>query len=564
MLSTAGGDAAAFGGIQARMVGEAAVIAQRVKDQSDVDSVFRAETALKTDYLEFEREELNKQGANAAGAAERTKGWWEKAASTYGADLSPEARRAFEQRASQVRLTGTETLMRHAQTQANRSLVESSNATAQTSANLAEADPSPDRVLKARTDIVTAVNAAGKVLGWDEKQRAKATLELTSPMHTTIIENLAVKDAAAARKWYKDNKDEITSKDYAKIEKHLDTAGLAEKSQVEAVKIVSQYGPGQTAEAQKAIDALDVTAEEKKAIRTEVEHRHAILQADINQVNAASTGKIMAAYASGASLAQLKKMPEWGGLVDGGAAITEKITDRQHALAVRGDEDRARALRNLTLREFGSYLDYSDPVKINAMSRDSIKALLPKLGPTLTENLLQKKDAFVKSDATYREATIDKQMFDSLAQRAGLRPFESNKSEDEKAALGELQSRVEMRIAAEQGAKNRLLSRPEKEALFQQEIDNKVLVDSRFWGGPTEKPAYAVTRSEQSRVLGPAKAGSAATAPVKTSEGRAPIAIISGAERAQIKEKLTRDGVPLTEDNYQRTYHMLHGKTGAF
>lgn len=470
MLSTAGGDAAAFGGIQARMVGESAVIAQRVKDQSDVDSVFRAETALKTDYLAFEREELNKQGANAAGAAERTKGWWEKAASTYGADLSPEARRAFEHRAAQVRLTGTETLMRHAQTQANKSLVESSNATAQTSANLAEADPSPDRVLKARTDIVTAVNAAGKVLGWDEKQRAKATLELTSPMHTTIIENLAVKDAAAARKWYKDNKDEITSKDYAKIEKHLDTAGLAEKSQVEAVKIVSQYGPGQTAEAQKAIDALDVTAEEKKAIRAEVEHRHAILQADINQVNAASTGKIMAAYASGASLAQLKKMPEWGGLVDGGAAITEKITDRQHALAVRGDEDRARALRQLGLKNFAAYAAYSDPNVITAMSRDQISALLPSIGPELTQNLLTKKDSFTKSEDKVRTATIDTNDFNDIANRMGLDPFDKKKGGTELGALNELHVQIEGLIDRWQVQNGKEMPRADKRKLMEQEL----------------------------------------------------------------------------------------------
>lgn len=470
MLSTAGGDAAAFGGIEARQYGEAAVIAQRVKDRSDIDSVFRAETALKTDYLAFERDELNKQGANAAGAAERTKAWWEKAAGTYGADLSPEARRAFEQRASQVRLTGTETLMRHAQTQANKSLVESANATAQTSANLAEADPSPDRVLKARADIVTAVDAAGRVLGWDEKQRTKAKLEMTSPMHTSIIENLAVKDAAAARKWYKDNKDEITAKDYAKIEKHLDTAGLAEKSQTEAVKIVATYGPGQTAEAQKAIDALDATAEEKTAIRTEVEHRHAVMQADINQVNAASTGKIMAAYANGASLAQLKKMPEWGGLVDGGAAITEKITDRQHALAVRGEEDRARALRSLTLNNFAKYASYSAPETINAMSRDQIIGLLPTIGPELTQNLLAKKDAFSKSEEKVRAAVIDANDFNDIANRMGLDPFDKSKSPNDLGALNELHVQVEGLIDRWQVQNGKEMPRAEKRKLMEQEL----------------------------------------------------------------------------------------------
>lgn len=476
MLSTAGGDPAAFGGVQARQFAEAAVIAQRVSDRNDLDQVFRAETALKTGYLAYEREELGKQGANVDGVAERTKKWWDDAESRYAEGLTNQQRAVYQQRAAQVRLAGTETLMRHEQTQKNKSLVESTTATAQTSIDLAVADPSPPRLAKARTDVATAVGAAGRVLGWTDDQKKQATLKFTTQMHTQIIEGLAMTDADAARAhYYAAKRDkEIDPANYAKLQKQLDVAGIAQTAQTDAAKLVAKYSPEQITEVQKEIDASGGSAEQKAATRQEVEHRFTAIHNMQTRLHANATGKVMAAYSNGATLAQLQKMPEWANLRDGGAAIKEHVLDRQHALAVRSEEDRARAMRNLAIKNFAAYERYADPVTINALSRGELEALLPVLGPDLTGNLLTKKDAFTKSAEKVLEASIDAQDFNAAAEKMGLRPFDKTKNETQLAELNTMRVNAESAINRWQVEHGKTMPREEKRALVERLIATTV------------------------------------------------------------------------------------------
>lgn len=557
-LSVAGGDAAAFGGNQARLLGEAAVIAQRISDRNDIDQVFRAETALKTDYLAFERDELGRQGAGVKGAAERTKDWWQKAGQQYAAELTPRQRSIFEHRAAQVRLSGTETLMRHEQTQLNKSLVASAGAAAQTSIDMAIADPSPERIADAQKTIAASTVSAGQVLGMTPEEQKLTALKYTTQLHVKIIDQLALKSPEDARRYYKENKGQIEPDNYARVEKHLDTAGMAQTSQVEGSKLAGKYGPGETTAALKEIDGMtQYSADQKAGIRADLEHRHSIAVADQNQLHASSTRAVMSAYANGATLAQLQKLPAWRTLQDGGAAIKDHVLDRQHALAVRGDADRARAMRKLGEKNFAAYAAYSDPSTVQAMSRDQIAALLPSIGPELTQNLLNKKDSFAKSAAVYHEATIDKQMFDSLAARAGLSPHESGKSDREKSELSQLQALVEARIDKEQIAKGRVLTRDEKAALFQEEIDNKVLVES-WWGLSTDaKPAYAVKQGDKVVTQAEKKAAAPAATPPKP---RVPAAVISGPDRSLITQALRAEGLPVTEETIQARYALKHGR----
>lgn len=500
MLSTAGGDAAAFGGIQARQIGEAALLATRVKERADVDAVFRAETALKTEYLEFERAELGKMGANAEGVAKRTKEWWDKAQSTYGAGLNGQARSAFDARSGAVRLAGTETLMRHEQAQKNRSVVESANASAQTSANLAVSSPTPETIGNALRTIDTSTRAVAALLGQTEEQRAHSALALTSQMHKGIIERLALTDPDAAKAHYYGNKRQIVGADYPAIEKHLDTAGMADKAQKEGARIAAKYGPDQTAQAQAEIDALDIPAQQKRAVRDEVEHRHMVRQQDQNALHASATGKVMAAYSQGATLAQLHKLPEWAHLRDGGAAIKEHVTDRQHALAMRGEADRARAMRELGLKNFAAYGQYSDPRAINAMTREEISALLPVIGPDLTMDLLRKKDTFVKSEEKVRAATMDANDFNDVANKMGLEPFDKNQSEADKGRLNELHVRVEGLIDQWQRDNGREMPREEKRRLMSTELGRMVTLPGAVWG-TNAKPAILLKPDEVSRIV---------------------------------------------------------------
>lgn len=135
------------------------------------------------------------------------------------------------------------------------------------------------------------------------------------------------------------------------------------------------------------------------------------------------------------------------------------------------------------------------------------------------------------------EAKIDKEDFDHIAQRAGLNPFDLKKSEEERAALGELKYRIEQRINADQAAAKRPLSRDEKNKLVQREMDNEVILKG-FWS-PTKKPALMLTPEEQERAVVYAR-GKQGPVEVQLSK-------IPESERLAIIRAARRNGIQPTE-----------------
>jgi hypothetical protein len=84
-----------------------------------------------------------------------------------------------------------------------------------------------------------------------------------------------------------------------------------------------------------------------------------------------------------------------------------------------------------------------------------------------------------------------------VAQEMGLRPFANQKTEDEKAMLGQLQYAVEQRIDAEQTARKRPLSRSEKMELMRQIVGDRVMEEMPFYRPDRERPAALLPADKQ-------------------------------------------------------------------
>jgi hypothetical protein len=135
--------------------------------------------------------------------------------------------------------------------------------------------------------------------------------------------------------------------------------------------------------------------------------------------------------------------------------------------------------------------------------------------------------------------------------KAGLRPFDPKKNEDEKAALGELKYRVEQLVDTEQARLKRPLQREEKLQLMRREMDNRVLTD-RFFGITTRNtPAILLPASDLPNAY-------------VTVQGRKfPLASVPAADRAEIIRERRRRSLPVTEQSIAETYLAAHPKVGS-
>ena len=241
--------------------------------------------------------------------------------------------------------------------------------------------------------------------------------------------------------------------------------------------------------------------EKARAAISEIRSRAQAFNASENERAAANIGTVMGAFENGASLAAIRRMPQFMALTgDKQAQIDERITNIQIARGGRDIQEMQRAQERLKLKGFAAYEQYSNPATLDAMSEAQIAQLLPVLGNDLTDHLLQKKRSIVKNDGKV-VANIDNEDFNHVAQTMGLRPFESNKSEDQKAQLGELKYRVEQLINQAQIAKKGLLTRDEKAELMRTEMARTVKVSGWFFDDT--KPVIQLTADEVKKVVIP-------------------------------------------------------------
>jgi len=330
--------------------------------------------------------------------------------------------------------------------------------------------------------------------------------------HAAVIQRmLANGNDQSAKQYYDKFKGDITDGRVAtEIEGKLKTAVTEGEGMRSADDAWSRLGPkrdGDPVNLDVMLDDIKSRHADNpsvlKAATQQLKERAAVHNSSQRERAEAQAGAVWRAVSNGASLNAVRTMPEYLALP---GQAQEQI--RQHVVADAFQRSqRGRTLANQAeedagKRNFAAYLKYSNADTLANMSEDQVIALLPQLGRQLTGSLMARKQSMVKSEDTVRDASIDDALFNTVAERAGLDPFDKKKNDNDRAQLGRLKHAVLNEIAAQQASLRRRLHRPEKEKLMQEIVDRKVIVDR--WGpdaGPV--PAAVVSPDDRSKTYVP-------------------------------------------------------------
>lgn len=500
----------------AKGLGEASDAVDKIVERNNNDVAWRTEAQVKTDFAKFDADlRKQSQGRGAAGYADKVNQWWTDRAKETGGTLNRAQRDLISRSLLAAQTQAYQGALNHQNAELDKSEADAFNASQLAEIQRAAASGDP-AVAATSSQLLRERNAQrATAKGWTPEVLAEMNTKATTALHVNMIQDLQQKDPQAALTYFNANKGEIDGTRHAEIQHGLTVAAAGSDGIKAADDIWTKLGPkadGQPVE----LDKMEAAAREKygndkprlEATMAQIKERAAAQNASEKERAAANTNTVMLAYQKGAGLAKLMTMPEFTALPGSEQVkIRQHIEDRAYASTLRAnandarsDAAEAREQRRLQRQGFAGYLAYSDPAVLSTMSEAQVQALLPSLGNELTNHLMEKKRALVKSPLGEAEARIDKQDFDHVADQMGLKPF-AKKTDEEKANLGELQYRVEQMIYGAQQAKGKALTRDEKNELMRQEMARTVKVSG--WFSNTDTPVIQLSKDDIKNVIVP-------------------------------------------------------------
>lgn len=525
-------------------------IAYKMQEREDADSVFRAETALKDEYIKYEQDvRKTRQGRFAKDLTTDTEKWWDERLQEHTKGLgNGNQQRVFSERATRLRQQSVGAVSQWEAGQLEKSHDESWQASKASTIGIAAATPTPQAIDSARLEIDRLNQYQARRKGWEPEKLAAEVIRDKTVLHAQVIQGLARTDPVAAKVYFDKFKDEIDGTKHAELGEFAEKVSANAIGETKAGEVWSTLGPKDDrtpVELDKMEEQLrkDLKGNEP-ALDSAIRRLRERVQAHKDSRRERDEGfesSVNKAILDGASMSQIARMPEFNRLSPESARKISEHMERQAATrAARGaaEAQRTEAMEGIAERKrfregAEAAFRIRDPEVLASMTRDQVVNLLPTLGREHTNHLLEKWDGFHKSPEKLTEARIDKQLFDSIALEVGLRPNEPKKDEKEKDQLVRLQNHVEVLIGTEQRAKGRQLSRDEKAKVMREALDNKVLVDE--WGRDPKKPLSVLSTDELKDAY------------VMVGEKQVRIASIPATDRAGIESAARRAGKTPTE-----------------
>lgn len=231
--------------------GQLSEVANRMQDRENADMLFRAETALKDEYLKFESDVRQRKGQNAWGATQDAEKWFSDQEKKHAEILENDVqRKLFGQSLTKLRQSALGSISQHEAAERQRSLEESSRSSIATTISLAAAqaaegfsdsktntgpvqktlDENGNQVATApsvdvgynplagyKSDILKRVQVLANLNGWGEERRAAEEQMHLTNFHKQVIQNLVDRSPGEARKYFEANKEEINGAEYDAI-----------------------------------------------------------------------------------------------------------------------------------------------------------------------------------------------------------------------------------------------------------------------------------------------------------------------------------------------------------
>lgn len=523
-------------------------IAARQKQRDDADAVFKAEADLRSSWIQTESDlRKTRRGDQAKGVTGDADKWWTDAGGkVLEKATTPAQKRLLGQAVERMRIQSLDSFRKFEDDQGE--LAHDTNWKAAKALTISQAAADPTLAPSAVAEIgrKNAYFAARRGLSSDVLDAMN--LDDTTALHTEIIKQTVTKDPTAAKAYFEANKKQINGKSYDEITKLVDTASAANDGEKLADKVWTDQGP-KSYNDPVVLDKMEEAvrkqfpedAARRKSAISALRERVAAHNASQAEVKAGAINSVMDIYSKTKSLAAVQKTPEWQAL--GGSdrvKIEEHITNaqnaqlnRSNALLNRDNLLEQREQTALRRRGTAAYLAYSNPVTLNGMSEAQVQSLLPALGNELTTLLMEKKRGLTPK--TLAAANIDNDDFNSIAGGLGLKPFSNN--HDDKAAVGEVKSRVERLLDIEQQRNGKPLTREQKNLIVKNEIAKTVSV-SGFWSNDT-KPVITLTPNDLAKIIVPPK------------------------DKPLVEAALKAEGIAVNDTNIRRRYAMSRSTAAA-
>jgi len=171
--------------------------------------------------------------------------------------------------------------------------------------------------------------------------------------------------------------------------------------------------------------------------------------------------------------------------------------------AARGFSEMQRNEKLAFMLNGDRFLHDTSPDVLTSMSRAQVEAKRGLYGMEATKHLLDKWDTLQKP-SKLTEARMDTEDFNIVADKLGLQPFNQNKGEEHKRALGTLKYRVEQLIDVQQRQAGKPLDRQSKMDLMRQEMAKTVVVNPGMFSFNKEVPVIQLTADQLKDVVIPA------------------------------------------------------------
>lgn len=240
----------AYGGVAARSATAAGrdlaatgdkldATASKIQEQVDLDLVFQADTALKSQYLEYQQTANTRKGVNAWGLAGETKKWFDDNIAKAGTGLTDRQRRVFLQRAETLRLSGMDYYGRYELDERNKATIVSAEANSLSAINVAASDPTAGNIAIS-TDLITKnAQARARMEGWSPEVLAAKTAEDIGKLHQQVLQGLVENDPMQAEAYYNEHKAEIPGSMQAEIGKAVRIGTAKEKAQALTDQVIA-------------------------------------------------------------------------------------------------------------------------------------------------------------------------------------------------------------------------------------------------------------------------------------------------------------------------------------
>jgi hypothetical protein len=347
--------------------------------------------------------------------------------------------------------------------------------------------------------------------GLGPETRAAATQGAVSATHEGVINNYLARGLdRRAQVYYEETRDQILGERQTAITQKLELATTAGAGQRAADGIWQRFAP-KTDSDPIELDRMEDAAraqfgDDPKVRDTTIRYlreRKAGVDAARRERDEAIAGTLWQAAAQpNVSLDAVRRLPAFtqapGRLQ---AQISDYIVQAAEHRASRAYAETRRVEGEKEQAGWALMWNYSRPDVLTQMSEPQILALIPDLGVDHVNRLMQQRRALASSDVKVREATIDQQLFETVADAAGLRPYQRDAPEDQRARLGQLRNAVESAVDVEQRARNRTLTREEKQTVMQRVVDRRVMIDR--WGTDESLPAAVVNAKDRSNAYVP-------------------------------------------------------------